>query len=434
VRIFFIISGYLITRLLIDEQRSHGRISLTMFYLRRTLRIFPALYFFILAIMWANAAGLVSVSRPDFLAAVTYTINYKYSTVWELGHLWSLAVEEQFYLLWPVAIVALGLNRALKVACAVVLAAPLVRIFTLVLVPSQRLIIGHPFQTIADPLAVGCLLAGLRGWLANLPSYQDFLQSKTFYILVPLTLLLNWLPGTKVNMLATQTLINFCIVVCIDRWVNYPTGIGGWFLNLAPLRFIGVLSYSLYIWQQLFLNRNRQESWTTFPVNLALAFAAALLSYYLVERPFLDLRRRIEKAVLRTKPKVPQPQSFSRPSRSLAWRWTLALREKPSTSADCRFRRGGSARPTGSEARTDSAYVADVERGQLRVGAWPMRAQELIEPASDAEQDGLDLFVGGRAHGCEAQSAALSHEHAVGDDAVKVDVEERPTTIPRRRR
>src|SRR5207253_579623 len=67
--------------------------------------------------------------------------------------------------------------------------------------------------------------------------------------------------------------------------------------------------------------------------------------------------------------------------------------------------------------------VADVERGQLRIGTRPMRAQEPIKPAGDTEQDGLDLFVGGRAHGCEAQSAALSHEHAVGDNAVEVDVE-----------
>ena len=96
VRIFFVISGYLITLLLLKEHERTATISLRDFYIRRAYRILPAAYVFMLPVILWYARSL---NRVTILAAVTYTSNYIHVGNWILGHLWSLSVEEQFYLL-----------------------------------------------------------------------------------------------------------------------------------------------------------------------------------------------------------------------------------------------------------------------------------------------------------------------------------------------
>src|SRR5439155_8056704 len=128
------------------------------FYVRRTLRIFPAFYVYLVSIAILSAADLVVVRRSDLIFGATYTINYVVDRSWVLGHLWSLAVEEQFYLLWPTVLV-FGRHRARMVASVVVLLAPLFRIAMWYLLPEHEALIGKAFPTIADAIAVGCLLA-----------------------------------------------------------------------------------------------------------------------------------------------------------------------------------------------------------------------------------------------------------------------------------
>src|SRR5574337_202485 len=127
VQVFFVISGFLITSLLMGEREQTGTISLKNFYLRRVLRIFPASYSFILALLIATMLGWVSLTGRDFAFAATYTVNYYPHHPWQIGHLWSLSVEEQFYLLWPLALLALRERRALTVAVAAIFTGPLVR-------------------------------------------------------------------------------------------------------------------------------------------------------------------------------------------------------------------------------------------------------------------------------------------------------------------
>jgi peptidoglycan/LPS O-acetylase OafA/YrhL len=89
-------------------------------------------------------------------------------------------------------------------------------------------------------------------------------------------------------------IINLVIVLMLDRCITRPDSVFGRFLNFRPVAFVGVISYSLYLWQQAFLDRFHQFWFTAFPQNLVGAFAAALASYYLVESPFLRLRKRLE--------------------------------------------------------------------------------------------------------------------------------------------
>jgi peptidoglycan/LPS O-acetylase OafA/YrhL len=302
VRIFFIISGFLITTILLTEWQRTGSVSLKWFYFRRTLRIFPAMYAYVAVVGVSTLLGWVYVPRQEFWYATTYTMNFVADPQWIVGHLWSLSVEEQFYLLWPVTLVLLGPRRALRVAMMVVLVTPLIR-FVSMYVPSARPLIGLSFPTIADPLAIGCLLAGMRSRLDGDARYLRFLTSRLFWIVPVSVFLLNAAPGAKLNMLLTQSLMNAGIAICIDRWVRFPSSPSGAFLNYLPLRCIGVLSYSLYLWQQLFVDPTVHGSIShRFPLNVCLAAVAGYASYRLIEKPFLDLRVRLEKRWRRPQP------------------------------------------------------------------------------------------------------------------------------------
>jgi peptidoglycan/LPS O-acetylase OafA/YrhL len=138
VRVFFVISGFLITSLLLAEQERNGRISLRVFYLRRALRICPACYVYIIVIGVLGAVGAVEVRKGDLVFAATYTNNFVADRSWVLGHLWSLAVEEQFYLLWPAMLCLGGRRRAVIGAIAVVAVSPLLRISAWYLLPEHR--------------------------------------------------------------------------------------------------------------------------------------------------------------------------------------------------------------------------------------------------------------------------------------------------------
>ena len=136
VRIFFVISGFLITTLLLQELASSGRISLKRFYLRRVFRILPAKYFYILATLIATLIGWIHVSGNDFMHALTYTANYDFDRSWYVTHLWSLAVEEQFYLIWPAVLALAGSRKGMLVAASMIAVSPLLRTIAFGLVRS----------------------------------------------------------------------------------------------------------------------------------------------------------------------------------------------------------------------------------------------------------------------------------------------------------
>ena len=197
----------------------------------------------ILRPVFAELARWIVLAPGDLFHTVTYTRNYHATRSWNVGRTWSLSVEEQFYLLWPALLVPLGGRRAIWLAALFVLAAPLIR------------------------LELGIVLSGPLGQHPRIDFFVGF------------------------------TLRNVLVALCIDRWVSYPSGPVGRVLNSRPFIFVGLISYSIYLWQQRFLNRYATSLPTSFPRNIVLAIAAALASYYLVERPALRLRQRIERAL-----------------------------------------------------------------------------------------------------------------------------------------
>jgi peptidoglycan/LPS O-acetylase OafA/YrhL len=317
VRIFFVISGFLITTLLLEEFEKTGRISLKLFYLRRGFRIFPCAYTYVGIAALLTLGGWLSLSTSHLIHAATYTVNYDPIRPWHLIHLWSLSVEEQFYFIWPVVLCLLGARRSLWFAASVLLLAPLTRIGMWYLTPSLRWSIGTAFQTNADALAAGCVLAGIWSWLSCKASYLTFLESRRFLFVPAVGILAcTLLSREEIPLMLLSygfglTVLNISIALCIDRCVRSYIGTIGRFLNWKPVAFVGVLSYSIYLWQEPFLNRLGTSTINWFPINMILVAAVALASYYLVEKPFLTFRRKIERSLIRSaQAKADQPRSL----------------------------------------------------------------------------------------------------------------------------
>jgi peptidoglycan/LPS O-acetylase OafA/YrhL len=260
------------------------------------LRIFPPYYALIGALVLAQVLGFLFLTPGDVAHAVTYTSNYDAGRSWAIGHTWSLGVEEQFYLLWPACLVLLGARRGLAAAVAVVLITPFVRLAELHLFPAYVDGIGARFETVADAIAIGCVLACTRDWLHRQAAYRRFLSSPAF-AMVPLAIFAGSMTGQHphVAYVIGLPLANVATALAVDWAVSYPDRFVGRVLNARPLVFIGLISYSLYLWQQPFLNRSGLATWNAFPLNVFLAFAFAVASYYFVERPSLALRRLLER-------------------------------------------------------------------------------------------------------------------------------------------
>ena len=291
VRVFFVISGYLITSILLKELDRRGSISLGRFYFRRTLRLFPAAYLFIgvVTLLTATHNRLGGLMPRDLAFALTYTMNYHEVHHWNLGHLWSLAVEEQFYLIWPVTLKFLGLKRSTQLMIWVFAVVPFLRLLAPYVWPAFNFVVW------TDALATGCLLAILWNEPHQNARYMRLLASKWFAIVPLVPVLMVYAPTTRLSTLLFDTIMNVSIALCIDWSIQYSHGKVGRFLNAPFISFVGVLSYSLYLWQQIFLNAYSDSRLTVFPLNVGLAICAALLSYLLVEVPILHLRDEIER-------------------------------------------------------------------------------------------------------------------------------------------
>lgn len=292
VRVFLVISGFLITGILARELERTGTLSLRRFYVRRTLRIFPAAYVFLLALAALSALNVVAVERGELLSAATYTINFwRGRPAWEVGHLWSLAVEEQFYLLWPATLVLLGVYRGAVLSAGLIAIVPLLRAAQVLGVTWAPLQLVSPFLFYADWLAVGALLALVGPHLARQPRYRSVRASSWWTVFLVASGLAAWtaLGHWRVREL-TAGWTTITVALLIDQLIAEPRLAAARLLAVRPVVWIGRISYSLYLWQELFCNRNSVAWWTRFPGNLGFSFLLAALSYYAIERPVLAWR------------------------------------------------------------------------------------------------------------------------------------------------
>jgi peptidoglycan/LPS O-acetylase OafA/YrhL len=322
VRLFFVISGFLITTLLLRDIEQHGQIRLRTFYVRRTLRIFPAVFFYIGVIWLLHVAGVIDLTFklgskqyiesavPDLIHAITFTQNYNHDYNWYFNHLWSLSVEEQFYLLWPFTLFFLGARCGLIVGAIILLAAPLIRGAMYLFGSGPEIALSREFQAVADALATGCVFALLHNWLTENSAYIKFIQKwaiPTAIIFVALGYGIAFVSRPLAYVFG-GTFANIGMVLILQHIVRYPDKFVGQVCNFKPLTLIGVLSYSLYLWQQPFLYFGSSAWVCSFPQNIFLAFAAAIASYFVIEKPFLRLKEKMSAASNAT---LPRPTNVS---------------------------------------------------------------------------------------------------------------------------
>ena len=322
VTIFFVLSGYLITSILLREYDTIGRIDMKAFYMRRILRIFPAFYLFLLFLIGLDLAGAIHLPASDFLFAGSHLINYSTaihlafhwpvetsSDYWFIGHFWTLSMEEQFYWMWPLTLTVLLRKRWWGVLAVVILALPLIRLTSYYLCPGLRGQLGMMLHTGSDGIFTGCLLAIL---LARRPPLGTKLLLPAWGVaLVPVYIcLVNPLIGSVMprgfGLLAGKTLLLVAIVLFLAN-VLLQEGPNWYhrFLENRVLVFLGRISYSLYLWQQVFLTTYDKTWLGKFPINLAMAILVGWLSYRFVEQPFIRLKDRFSPAhTKRAKPEA----------------------------------------------------------------------------------------------------------------------------------
>jgi peptidoglycan/LPS O-acetylase OafA/YrhL len=408
VRVFFVISGFLITGLLLDEVRRSGRVHLGRFYFRRTLRIFPPYYAYLVAVIAASFFGVLELAPYDGAYAVTYTSNYYPERSWFIGHTWSLSVEEQFYLLWPAALIVAGVRRGLWIAAAVVVLAPMIRLVEWNFVPSVAVGIGHRFETIADAIAIGCVLAGTREFLHRQPAYLKALGSRLFF-LVPLGAFAGAITHDhpQVWFGAGMTLTNICIALVIDWCVTFHQGRVGRLLNAAPVVFVGWMSYSLYLWQQPFLNRASAADVAAFPVNVTLALLCALASYFVIERPSLMLRRRLEKRVFQSHE---APSSVAKQPAQVVATLVLCL-SIAGMSSGCAAAHGGPVIDTGEGPPAMTGTISGI-----------VRAAGSNTPLSARRVTAVDVTTGAKFEASTASNGGYTMKVPVGRYRVEVEI------------
>jgi peptidoglycan/LPS O-acetylase OafA/YrhL len=297
VTVFFVISGYLITYLLLKEYGRHGSISLRNFYVRRAFRILPPYYLYLLVICIFAAIGFLPVTRIQFASAFLFLWDYfaPLGGTYPLEHLWSLSVEEQFYILWPISLIAClrrsrGSARRLALMCIAI--APLIRLLTFLIHTDLSSHINYLFHTRMDSLMSGCFVALSEGepWFERIYNRVSRYVYPMLGVLLIVSPMLTHRFGGAYKYLLGFSIEAFCIAFSMLWLVRNPKSPLGRALNWGPVKFIGVMSYSLYLWQTVMLHPGNHTVFGRYPFNLAYIFACASFSYFLVERPSLKLR------------------------------------------------------------------------------------------------------------------------------------------------
>jgi peptidoglycan/LPS O-acetylase OafA/YrhL len=299
VMVFFVLSGFLITSLLLKELHATGTIGLKRFYLRRAFRIFPPFYLYLAVIVCLTLSGVLNTPLRAILFSAIYGTNYYLGPgagSSALQHIWSLSVEEQFYILWPATLLLLGKRRSTILAIVLIVISPLSRVVTyFVLAQVHRAMVARMFHSSVDTIMFGCLLALLwqndrfnrllRIWLGPWSMAGAILF---LFILDPV---LERSFHGDYDLIIGMTLEGISICLVMIYVVRRPETLPGRILNTRVLRHIGVISYGLYIWQGIFT----AEGGRFFPFNMVSILLCAELSYWAVERPSLRLRDRILK-------------------------------------------------------------------------------------------------------------------------------------------
>jgi peptidoglycan/LPS O-acetylase OafA/YrhL len=313
VTVFFVLSGFLITTLLLRETEETGTVSLKDFYMRRTLRIFPAFYVFLLAgaafclfasvpIDWNRFAANV-IYMGDYYAALALTPGAVFGVAWSLG------IEEKFYLIWPSVFrrYRYQVDSLIRISLWVAVGCSAYRALLWFGFGVRSDYLRYAFESRLDALMIGCLAAmcihSKRPIIAAIQR-RKWLPAVLAVAIIALTAAQGRI-GSNLDYSIGITVCSILIAaVLIGLMANADTY---GFLDTRPMRFLGKLSYSTYLYQfiaielaTLLLPKTR---WSVQILAAAAVLTVlAFLSYCFIEKPLLTLKKRYERAGTKQKP------------------------------------------------------------------------------------------------------------------------------------
>lgn len=301
VNIFFTLSGFLITQILLTEKIRTGTINLKHFFIRRLLRLLPPLLLFLLIATGLMYFGYIRSSFVGVLFSLFYVYNFipdKFYTG-ELGHLWSLAVEEQFYLFWPFVVRFVRYQKMILMAAAILV----ICLIAQWLLPSASVYWNNKYHLLSDMSHVG-------RWF--FPAVAPIMMGAVGYVLLQLTSVQNRIKNSRHLLLWTFVL--FCspllmpddaldyakyfqslAIVLLLIWLkgNQVSPVTT-LLEIAPLAYLGRVSYGVYVYHGLFLRTGPGGTLAVqqFPYNIIFTMAVAVLSFEFLEKKVLAYKDR----------------------------------------------------------------------------------------------------------------------------------------------
>lgn len=314
VDLFFVISGYLITTLLLRERDATGRIALGSFWIRRFRRLVPPLVVMLAAtVLTARAVGATQqwgTVRDDALATLGYVANWRFIVAEQsyfeqllapspLRHMWSLAVEEQWYLVWPVVVVGLVRFGRQRVALGVTIAFALSSAVAMAVQydPADPSVVYYATHTRAQQLLVGAVLAWMLRLWPRLAARRDAALHRAIAMVALCAFaLVTIVADDEAAWLYRGGFLVVSVIAAVIVWATAAPDGGaiGW-LAATPLQWLGVRSYALYLWHWpviVFIGGPIDlgtDRWATVVIQVALSIALADLTHRLVERPLRSL-------------------------------------------------------------------------------------------------------------------------------------------------
>lgn len=279
VSVFFVISGYLITTLLLQEEKATGRISVAAFYARRAARILPALFAYLFGVWLLSVTGNTNATNSDLIRAGLLFTNFDPNSIsWSLKHTWSLAVEEQFYLVWPCMLLALTTYRASGLLIILAGLAMMSWLGTLTV------------DWLDNAKASGCIAIGaLYASSSRMRIFVD--RCAASWAISAASALLLSLPLLRLKGLEVVTPLLVAIVFFGTLNAKGPILP---LISTPAIRLIGLASYSIYLWQALATGpSSAYRSDAQLAVFAIMAAILAIASYLWIERPGIALGRRI---------------------------------------------------------------------------------------------------------------------------------------------
>jgi peptidoglycan/LPS O-acetylase OafA/YrhL len=315
VTIFFLLSGFLITTLLRLEFARSRRISLGSFYLRRVLRILPPLYvtLALAIVLFRIGKGHPAIPFAGTLAQALQVSNYYQIYAYHgvaipgSGVLWSLAVEEHFYLLFPLLYVWMcprfSVYRQTFVLLALCAAALAWRCILHFYFHADIIRTYYATDTRFDSILFGCVFAIVANPILNDPLHASILRRMNWVLPLCVVALLGTFLGRADSFRETlrYTVQGLALIPLFIAAIHYQKSLPVLLLNLPFMRFLGVLSYSLYLCHDIILE-SISRAWTVNPIlsgaaSLGCALCFATLVHYWIERPCTRIRKRLSTAL-----------------------------------------------------------------------------------------------------------------------------------------